>query len=151
MAAAAGHFHTEHVGGAEIISGDNAARYARYVQLLDSVDMDRLISTYRQLYPQLQQAYRDLGYPKGFFNDRFIAVLDELIATPVVTGPLRVRRPVVAGSQPAGGHVIYVFDDPAIEAMAVGSKILLRMGPINERHVQARLKELRGRLAAGVQ
>ncbi|MDE2453114.1 MAG: DUF3014 domain-containing protein [Burkholderiales bacterium] len=136
-------------GDAEVIAGANGARYSPYVRLLDAMNLDRFMAAYRALYPQFQQAYRELGYPHGFFNDRFIAVLDQLIATPVPRAALRIRRPVVAGSQPTGGHVLYVFDDPALEAMAAGQKILLRMGPINERHVQARLKELRRRLAAG--
>ena len=37
---------------------------------------------YKQYYPLFQQAYVDLGYPEGYFNDRLVEVIDHLLATP---------------------------------------------------------------------
>ena len=39
--------------------------------------------------------------------------------------------------------MLYQFDDPALESLSAGQKILLRMGSVNERRVKAKLAELR--------
>jgi len=44
--------------------------------------------------------------------------------------------------------VLYEFDDPQLESLTAGQKILVRMGLDNERRVKARLAELRGLIAA---
>jgi hypothetical protein len=42
---------------------------------------------------------------------------------------------------------LYVFADPALEALSEVEKHLVRMGPRNERIVQAKARELREALA----
>src|SRR5206468_8565598 len=49
---------------------DNALRYAPFVQLVESVAMRQSVPPDARLYPQFQKAYEDLGYPRGYFNDR---------------------------------------------------------------------------------
>jgi hypothetical protein len=44
--------------------------------------------------------------------------------------------------------VFYEFADPALEAESAGRKLLLRMGPGNAARVKAKLREIRGRIAA---
>jgi hypothetical protein len=57
--------------------------------------------------------------------------------------------PTIAGTeQPQRPWVLYEFDDPALQSLSAGQRILLRMGPVNERRVKARLAEFR-RLVAG--
>ena len=137
-------------GNAGVVSADNGLRYAPYVQLLEQLDLAEAMRAYKQFYPALQQAYVDLGYPHGYFNDRFVAVLDQLIATPEAPSPLHVHRPVVEGaSQPTRPWVLYEFDDPALESLSSGQRTLLRMGTVDERRVKARLVELRRLLVAG--
>jgi hypothetical protein len=53
-----------------------------------------------------------------------------------VKGPYAPQRP----------WVHYRFADPELESLAAGQKILLRMGPDNERRLKAKLRELRGQL-----
>ena len=45
--------------------------------------------------------------------------------------------------QPARPWVLYEYDDPALQPLSAGQKILVRMGTANERRVKAKLTELR--------
>ncbi|MBI4996947.1 MAG: DUF3014 domain-containing protein [Rhodocyclales bacterium] len=115
------------------IGPKNAARYGAYVKVVKGLDAQKLAATYRQYYPLFQEAYRDLGYPKGYFNDRLIAAIDNLLATPEATEPLRLVQVKVR----------YQFADPDLERRSAGQKILLRMGPENARVVKSKLREFR--------
>jgi len=124
--------------GSLAISADNAARYAPYVRLVHAVDAKTLVALYVHFYPWFQQAYQDLGYPSGYFNDRLIDVIDNLLAAPEAPAPVALVQP----------HVLYQFADPDLEARSAGQKIMLRMGTNNAAQVRAKLRELR-RLLTG--
>ncbi len=110
---AGGRFMVERRDGAEIISADNGLRYTPYLLAIEAVDLRRMVALYARLYPQLQQAYEDIGYPNRYFNDRLVEVIDQLLATPEVSGPLKVHLPVINGPlQPERPWVLYEFDDP---------------------------------------
>jgi len=147
---ASGRFIVERQDGAEVISADNGLRYTAYLLLIETVDLRRLVALYARLYPQLQQAYEDIGFPNRYFNDRLVDVIDLLLATPEPHGPLRVRLPEIKGPlQPERPWVLYEFDDPALQALSSGQKTLLRMGPVNQRRLKAKLIELRRLVTAG--
>lgn len=147
---AGGRFTVEAQGEAKVIATDNGSRYAPYVTLIESVDLRRAVAWYARLYPQLQQAYEQLGFPGRHFNDRLVEVIDRLLSTPDVDAAAKVHLPVInAPVQPPRPWVLYEFDDPALEKLSSGQKILLRMGASNERRVKARLAELRRLLTAG--
>jgi hypothetical protein len=115
------------------IAPANTARYSAYVSLLEALDMKKVASIYTRHYALFQEAYRDLGYPKGYFNDRLVETIDHLLATPAVQGPIRLRQP----------KVLHEFADPDLEAMSAGRKVLVRMGTDNAGRVKAKLRELR--------
>jgi len=118
------------------IDPNNFKRYSPLVSAIEKVDMPRIVAVYVRFYPLFQQAYQDLGYPNGYFNDRLVQVIDNLLATPQVTGPIELVRP----------NVLYLYVDPALEARSAGQKLLLRMGPDNAAAIKARLTELRAAL-----
>ena len=120
-------------GGSLTIGPENAARYAAYVRVVKGLDAQRLAMKYREFYPLFQEAYRDLGYPQGHFNDRLVAAIDNLLATPEPKEPLRLVQEKVR----------YQFADPDLEHRSAGQKILLRIGPDNARVVKAKLREFR--------
>ena len=127
------------VGGSaqtKTIAADNAARYAPYVRIAEHIDAKKAVAAYGRLYPLFQKAYEDLGYPKGFFNDRLIAVIDHLLGAPEISGPIAVVAP----------HVQYQFADPDLEAQSAGRKILVRIGPENAAVVKSKLREIRREL-----
>lgn len=132
-----GAFQTAEANGRRVIAERNAARYAAYVRLLEAVDTQAAVAWYVHYYPLFQQAYRDLGYPKGYFNDRLIAVIDHLLAAPDVQPPVALAQP----------NVYYTYADPALEARSFGQKAMIRIGADNEARVKAKLREIRAALA----
>jgi hypothetical protein len=131
--------------GSGTIGAANAARYAPFVQLVEAVDTRRMVGLYRRLYPLFQQAYEELGYPGKYFNDRVVEVIDQLLATPKVPDPVRIKRVQVEGAR----RVLYQFEDPALEARSAGQKILLRIGSDNATRLQAKLTEIRRLISKG--
>lgn len=120
-------------GDALHIAPDNARRYTAYVRLAETTDAARLVAVYRHFHPLFQQAYVELGYPQGYFNDRLVAAIDDLLAAPEPAEPPRlVQR-----------KVIYQFADPDLERRSAGQKIMLRIGADNARAVKAKLREIR--------
>jgi len=142
-----GRFTTQAGPGGSVISAANRERYAPFISVATSVDATRVVAIYRRLYPLLQQAYEDLGYPGKYFNDRVVDVIDDLRATPDLPEPLRVK-PVEVPGVPAGKTgSLYLFEDPSIEARSAGQKVLLRMGRANAARVKAKLGEIRRLIA----
>jgi hypothetical protein len=120
-------------GGEPTLSPDNAERYAAFMTVVKNADVAQVVSVYRHFYPLFQQAYVDLGYPDGYFNDRLVEVIDHLLATPEVTGPIKLTQP----------SVFYQFADPSLEERSAGQKLMIRLGPENAAIVKAKLRELR--------
>jgi hypothetical protein len=118
------------------LSPDNFARYAPLMRVLEKTDVKALTVVYERLYPLFQQAYEDLGYPGKYFNDRLVEVIDHLLQTPEPAGPLQLRQP----------KVFYEYADADLESRSAGQKLLLRMGPANERIIKAKLRELRAEI-----
>lgn len=134
--------------GSELIAPDNTRRYAPFVALVESVDSAQAVALYRRLYPLFQQAYEELGFPQRYFNDRLVQVMDQLIATPVPAVPPAVKLVEVKGEVPSTRPwVRYEYADPQLESLSAGQKILLRVGADNQRRLQAKLVDLRGRIA----
>lgn len=130
--------------GVVVIGAKNAARYAPFVALVESVDAARAVALYQRLYPLFQRAYEGLGYPGKYFNDRLITVIDLLLATPEPSGALQVEIPEIRGPlKPVRPWVLYRFSDPALENLASGQKILLRVGTQNEKRLKSKLVEIR--------
>jgi hypothetical protein len=120
------------------LDAQNFQRYAPMIDVLRKADMQRLAAAYLRFYPLFQEAYQDLGYPNGYFNDRLVKVIDMLLATPQITGPIDLVRP----------NVMYVFADQSLESRPAGQKVLIRMGPDNAAVVKAKLTELRAIITA---
>jgi len=133
---AAGKFLTTGKNETLAMSPANAARYAPYVRMAAAVDASKLVALYVRFYPLFQQAYQDLGYPKGYFNDRLVEVIDDLLAAPDAQPPVRLVQP----------KVFYEFADPQLEARSAGQKILMRIGRENESRIKSKLREIRNEL-----
>jgi len=122
--------------GTLTLAPENAARYDAYVSTFERMDTPAAVALYFRLYPLFQQAYVELGYPNGYFNDRLIAVVDHLLDAPEPKAPVKLATP----------HVLYEFADPDLESRSAGQKMLMRIGAANEARVKAKLRELRAEL-----
>jgi hypothetical protein len=118
------------------LSPDNFARYAPLMRVLEKTDVKALAVVYQRLYPLFQQAYEDLGYPGKYFNDRLVEVIDQLLQTPEITTPIQLTQP----------KVFYEYADPDLENRPAGQKLLIRMGPANERLIKAKLRDFRAEI-----
>jgi len=115
-----------------VLGADNGLRYRAYVLAMEQVEAKKLAAAYIRYYPLFQSAYRELGYPNGYFNDRLVQAIDDMLAAPELA--------TVALVQP---KVLYQYADPALEARSAGQKIMMRMGPANEARVKDKLRALR--------
>jgi hypothetical protein len=141
---------TKPVPGTFAINGDeqhstldpaNYQRYAAFMQVVKTADTRQVANLYFHYYPLFQQSYQDLGYPNGYFNDRLVATIDNLLATPDISGDIVLVRP----------NVMYQFADPNLEDLSAGQKALLRMGPDNAALIKGKLRELRAQIASAPQ
>lgn len=118
------------------LPASNIDRYTPYVRVLEALEPAQVADLYRRYYPLVQQAYRNMGYPDAYFNDRLIDIIDHLLATPRVNYPIAVVQP----------KVFYEFADPQLEARSWGQKALIRMGPEHMATVKTFLRTLRASL-----
>jgi hypothetical protein len=132
------------------IAADNAARYTPIVQWIGSVDAKRAATLYVRMYPQLQRAYEEAGYPGRYLNDRVVEVIDHLLATPdPAPGAPLVQLTEVKGSVPSTQPWLrYEFADPQLQSLSSGQRILLRVGPQHRQVLKTKLAELRRQLVA---
>ena len=133
---APGTFAARRDGGASEIDARNYARYRTYAEIAQAIDAKKLVAWYVRFYPLFQEAYRQQGYPDGYFNDRLVFVIDHLLATPDLPQPPALTQP----------NVLYEFADPALEKRSAGQKLLLRSGPENEAAIKTKLREIRSAL-----
>ena len=132
-----GAFAVDEQEGSIELSPRNAERYAPYVRVVDAVDAHKAVAWYVRYYPLFQQAYRELGYPRGYFNDRLIVAIDDMLAAPDVGAPIALVR----------GDTYYRFVDPSLQGLSAGQKLMLRVGPENATKLKAKLREIRSALA----
>lgn len=119
-----------------VLSARNFARYDGYIALLQNMGTGQMLAFYDRYYPLFQQAWEQNG-GEGSINDRLLEVIDNLVATPDVEGPVYLAKP----------EAVYVFEDPELEAMTAGQKVLLRMGRANAAVVKQKLTELKAELS----
>jgi Protein of unknown function (DUF3014) len=132
---AEGEFVVEKHGERVILSPRNFARYDAYVSLLQNLDVETMIIMYRRYYPLFQQAWEENG-GEGAFNTHLVEVIDRVLLTPDIPGPVYLYKP----------EAVYLFEEPELESMQAGQKILVRMGSLNATMVKQKLAEIRSRL-----
>jgi len=120
------------------ISDESYRRFDPLVAIIARANVNDLTDLYRRFYPLFQSAYVDLGYPNAYFNDRLVEAIDDLLATPDLSGPVMLARP----------HVLYEFADPGIESRSSGQKLLLRMGSENAAIIKKKLRGLRAEITS---
>lgn len=122
--------------GEPAISAANSARYSPYVRVFESLEARALVKRYFDSYPLFQRAYVELGFPNASFNDRLVEAIDDMLAAPEISGPVRLVRP----------KVLYQYADPDLERRSAGQKVMMRMGAENAARVKAKLREIRREL-----
>lgn len=125
--------------GRTVIAPEAYHRYDAFADAVASVDAPMLLAVYRQLHGAIEAAYRKLGYPGASLDAVTVRALRRIVAAPVRDAEVPVEK--------AGGA--WAFSEPALEELGAVEKHLLRMGPRNERLIQAKARELLGELPPG--
>lgn len=115
----------------------NYVRYEPFVALLESIDTRKAVALYTRHYRLFQGEYRGQGSPNRYFNDRVVAAIDHLLATPEPATPVRLVQP----------KVLYRFEDPALESLSAAQKAMIRMGPKNAARVKTKLRAVLAEIA----
>lgn len=123
-------------GGEMTLLEKNFARYNAFVAFAESLGPKTMVTIYLRFYPLFQQEYRAMGYPKGYFNDRVIEAIDDMLAAPEIAEPIRLVQP----------KVHYRFADPKLESLSAGRKIMIRVGPDHAARLKKILRAIRAEL-----
>lgn len=110
--------------------------YARYNALADgfaSLDAAAAARLYATLKPRIDEAYAELGFPGTEFDAVLERAILLLLRTPVPAEPIHVEQQGATG---------YAYADPTFEGLTPAQKHLIRMGPRNQRMVQATLRNI---------
>jgi hypothetical protein len=132
-------FQVVRSGGKTVIAPAAYARFDKFAAAVDSIDAHAFAAVYAKLHPALEAAYRALGYPGGSLDAATLRALRRLEAAPVAEGDVELEHQ----------RGIYLFADPKLEGLRQVEKHLLRMGPKNERLIQAKAKQVREALGLG--
>jgi hypothetical protein len=118
--------------GRTYIAAGSYARYDGFAALVGGVDAQAAALAYRALHGPAEAAYRALGYPDGSLDRATARALGRVAGAPAPQGDVEVVD--------EGG--IFTFADPKLEDLDDVEKHLVRMGPRNERLIQAKAREL---------
>ena len=108
-------------------------RYDDYARAIAALDTQQLVASFHRFRPLLEQAYADLGYTAGDFDNALIRTLDRILATPEINEPIAVRKV----------EAVYQFRDPKLEQLTALQKQLLRTGPDNVATIKQKAAQLR--------
>jgi hypothetical protein len=104
----------------------NYQRYQRYLDLLESAPKAEVVGLFNQIYPLMQQAYLELGYPEAQFRDRVQQAITLLLAAPeIADGPMLTLD-----------SVQYSFADAEIEQLPMAHKQMVRLGLQNQQRLK---------------
>jgi len=108
-------------------------RYNQYAQLFDTIQVIPSVKEYRRLQSLFDEAYQEIGYPDGKFEDKLLEAIEVINDTPIIGEPIALVSP----------SVVYKFADADLEALPAAQKLLIRMGPDNTLKIQAKLKQIK--------
>ncbi len=127
-----GEFKVLSRGGKVILDPADYERYNTVADVFDSLSVSGCARAYAAARPLLQQAYRELGYPKEDFHQTLLRAIIEILKAPIVEDPIILEK----------GVTTYQMVDPKLEDLSPAQKHLLRMGPENLQLIQAQLREI---------
>lgn len=125
-------FRAEQAGDRLVMGPESYRRYDLLADVFTSIDTQGAVRGYHQLLPLFQEAYRELGYSDGSFQEVLARAIDNLLAVEVPEGPVELKEAV--------GR--YIYADPDVESLTPAQKHILRMGPENARRFQTKLLEI---------
>ena len=114
------------------VDASSFVRWESVVGALQSLPARDCAQVYVNVKPLFDEAYRELGYPDGDFDQAIAKAIRMLQATPEHTGGLTLLR--------RDGY--FEHEDPALRSLPPVQKQLLLMGPENRARILAWLSQL---------
>ncbi|NQX88436.1 MAG: DUF3014 domain-containing protein [Halioglobus sp.] len=131
-------FKAEPRGDILYMDESNYSRYNTLAETVSALNTEQLVNSFHALRPLFEAAYEKLGLNSEDFDNAVIRALDQALATPEIEDAVALRPK----------SVVYVYANPALEALPDLQKQLLRMGPDNLRLIKVQAKALRNALLA---
>ena len=131
-----GPFHVKKSNEKIYVSVLSYHRYDIYMQYIDSIDSEKLVQTYKIFKPLIDQSYAEISLPGANFDDALNEAIELALSVPVINGPITLKSP----------SVMYLFNNPTLEALNDAQKLLLRLGGANLAKLQNKLKSIKDEL-----
>ena len=131
-----GAFKVSKENGITLIDPESYRRYDRMVSSLVDTPIPPLVDAFQTFRPLLEDAYAALGYAPDEMDNALISALDEILATPVIDGPVAVER----------SEAVWAYAREELESLSSLQKQLLRTGPDNVRQLRNKARALRDAL-----
>ena len=112
-------------------------RFSLYIDLLKSMDSQKLIAIYLDIKPLFDKAFAELGYPDNDFTETLQRAITRILDAQLPKSPLKIIRP----------SVMYKYKDAEIEALDDVDKLLLRLGKENVLIIKSALLEFSEKLS----
>ena len=107
-------------------------RYDLLTEVILSIDAKGAAEFYQLLRPLFQNAYGELGYRNVDFDDVMFNAMGRMLETPVIEGPVRLKRPAV----------MFKYEDSNLENLSPVQKQMIRVGPRNTRMLQSKIRQV---------
>lgn len=130
-------FRTYQQADKEWIDPASYKRYTPYIDVLESIEVDSLLSLYAEYKPAIDNIFAEISDPDDRFDEKLMDTIDLLLDTPAVPVPVEVYT----------DSVMYQYKDSRLESLAAPQKQLLRTGPENMRRIKAKLREIKQALS----
>lgn len=114
------------------------ARYDAISTWFASMEPAALVALFEDFEPLFNEAFAEIGYPDGNFDQALLEAIDVALATPEVEGMIEVTDE----------SVMYRFADARLESLPPIQKQLLRTGLANVLKIKAQLRDLKALLLA---
>ncbi|MCP3064509.1 DUF3014 domain-containing protein [Myxococcus sp. K38C18041901] len=134
--APSGDFQVRTHEGRTHIAKRTYARYDAVGRVVGSLDSTLLVDTYREVRRLAERIHQESAPPGSSFESTLQRAFEQVLAVPVLDSDVEVM---------AKG-ALYVYADPALEALTPAQKHLLRMGPANLRLIQGKVREVSQKL-----
>jgi hypothetical protein len=118
--------------GRKLFAPPSRPGYDRVVRVVTSIDASAAGHSLQRLMPYLDSAFSEIAPPGKHFDASLDEAIRRLRAAPIPPQPV----PLVETG------VGYAYQDPALEGLDGGQKLLLRLGAANEKACQAWLAKL---------
>jgi len=82
--------------------------------------------------PLIDQAYMELGYDAGTFNQTLVTAIELMLEAPVIRSPIELVAP----------SAMYQFKDQELEQLPAAQKLMIRIGPDNATQLRPKLQQI---------